>query len=80
MAYAPYRSYSADLFEGMTDGTFKKYAPNRGGFPEPCSAPARRQMAGVWHGFNEVQPKVLADTRIVSTPNYLSVRPECRDH
>lgn len=80
MAYTAYRGYRADLFEGMTDGAYKKYAMNRGGIVEPCTAPARRQMAGVWHGFNEVQPKVLADGRYADTPNYLSVRPECRDH
>lgn len=80
MAYAPSRSWRSDLHEGMTDGTYKKYAMNRGGFVEPCTAPVRRQMAGVWHGFNEVQPKILADARYTDTPNYLSIRPECRDH
>lgn len=78
--YAPARSYREELFEGATDGAYKKAVMNRGGFPEACFAPVRRRMAGVWHGFNEVQPKVLPDGRIVETQNYLSIRPECRDH
>lgn len=75
MAYAPARSCNAALHEGMTDSSYKKYAPNRGGFPEPTSASVRRDMSGVWHGFSEKQPKALPDGTVHSTPNYVDVTP-----
>lgn len=75
MAYAQPRSCNASLHEGMTDGGWKKYAANRGGFTEPTSANVRKDMSGVWHGFHEKQPKVLPDGRVYPTPNYVDVTP-----
>ena len=41
MAVNESRSMNADLREGLTDGTVKKLAPNRGGVIEPSDGKAR---------------------------------------
>lgn len=75
MAITVYRSCNADLFEGMTDGGWKKYAMHRGGYVEGDTAGVRRNMSGVWHGFHEAQNKWLPDGRPCITQNYLDVSP-----
>lgn len=44
MGLPPQRSMNRDLVEGMTDGSRKKLAPNRGGFPEPTTPLSRREL------------------------------------
>ncbi len=44
--YKQQRSYTHGLHTGMTDGTYKKAAPNRGGEVEDTFAAVRRQMSG----------------------------------
>jgi hypothetical protein len=73
--YASPRSCNRDLHAGMTDGTYKKAAPNRGGEVEPTFANARRQMSGAWHGFNEVPMKVLGDGRPDHPPYFMDIAP-----
>jgi len=75
MAYPTQRSCNQSLFEGMTDGAYKKAAINRGGFIEPTYEEYRRVMSGAWHGYSETHSKVLPDGRIVSTRNYADVAP-----
>lgn len=75
MAYPQFRSCNGDLKEGMTDGTYKKAAINRGGVVEDTYVPFRKDMSGVWHGMNEKQPKVLPDGRVISTGHYADVTP-----
>ena len=75
MAFAAHRSWNRDLHAGMTDGTYKKFAMNRGGVVEDTSAPYRRDMSGAWHGFNETQNKVLPDGKVVMTPYYHDITP-----
>lgn len=75
MAYPTHRSARRDLHAGMTDGTYKKAAPNRGGVVEPTFTHARRQMSGVWHGFNETPVKVLSDGIEDHPPYYFDVTP-----
>lgn len=80
MAYAPSRSCRQDLHAGMTDGTYKKWAPNRGGAVEDTTAAVRRQMSGVWHGFNDSPMKVLPDGRQDHPPYYLDISPIDREN
>lgn len=75
MSYAPARSANQDLHAGMTDGTYKKAAPNRGGNVELTFTHARQQMSGVWHGFNDVSMKVLGDGRVEHPPYHFDVTP-----
>jgi hypothetical protein len=74
MAYPVHRSCVRDLHAGMTDGAYKKAAPNRGGVVEDTTFHVRRQMSGVWHGFNDIQMKVLPDGRTDHPPYYTDVR------
>jgi len=76
MAYPQHRSCVRDLHAGMTDGAYKKAAPNRGGEVEDTTFHYRRIQSGVWHGYNEVTPKVLPDGKIVGVPYYTDVRAE----
>lgn len=80
MAYTPARSCNADLWAGMTDGAYKKGAPNRGGGYcdgqgeiEHTTCEFRGEMSGVWHGFNELAEKRLPDGRLVKTPYTMSM-------
>ena len=72
MAVAPHRSSNAELEEGMTDGKYKKLAPNRGGFTEvERLVRDRRDMADVWHGFHEASEKSFPDgSKPRTTPGY----------
>lgn len=75
MAYPTPRSCTANLHAGMTDGAYKKYAMNRGGFVEGDTAGVRKLMSGVWHGFNEAEQKWLPDGRPCVTATYVDVAP-----
>lgn len=76
MAYAINQyGCNRNMHAGMTDGTYKKAAPNRGGVVEPTFAAVRREMCGIWHGFNEIQEKVLPDGRTDNPPYYFNVAP-----
>lgn len=71
MAYpTPTRSLNGDLFEGMTDGKYKKLRMNRGGTCEELTYQERRPLNDIWYGIHEIAEKVLPDGRIVRTPNY----------
>lgn len=76
MAYAPNRSCNGDLFEGSTDGGYKKYAPHRGGFVETASAHVRRDMSGVWHGFNDKPEKASPCGMMVPDGHFVNVTPK----
>lgn len=80
MAYPPSRSCNEDLRAGMTDGAYKKYAMNRGGFVEGDTAGVRKLMSGVWHGFNESPTKFLPDGRECTSPYYVDVTPEDKEN
>lgn len=75
MAYPQLRSCKADLFAGFTDGGYKKYAANRGGVVEPTTAEIRQRMSGAWHGFHEIEGKVLPDGSVVNTLYYQDITP-----
>lgn len=76
MAIAEHRSWNQDMLAGATDGTWKKAVMDRGGIVEPQTSEVRKRMSGVWHGFNETQPKITADGRSVSTPYYQDITPQ----
>jgi hypothetical protein len=80
MAYATHRSWNKDMRAGATDGSFKKYAMNRGGVVEDTTAALRRLQSGVWHGFNETQTKVLPDGRVDQPPYYHDVTPQDKEN
>ena len=80
MAYPKLRSCLASMYRGMVDGKYKFAAPNRGGVVENTYAPMRAEMSGAWHGFEETQPKVLPDGRIVSTVYSAPVAPMDREN
>jgi hypothetical protein len=63
----------------MTDGAYKRYAPNRGGVVEPTSASVRRQQSAVWHGMEESGMKVLPDGRDDHPPYYEDISPISKD-
>lgn len=80
MTTAPARSCNKDLWAGMTDGSHKKGAPNRGGGfldtsgdIEHTTCAFRREMSGLWHGFNEEPMKTLPSGRVVVTPYTMSM-------
>ena len=74
MAYPTQRSCNADLMEGMTDGTWKK-ANRDWETDDMLTAQIRANMSGLWHGFNELNPKILPDGRSVSTRHYFDIEP-----
>lgn len=75
MTYANFRSCNDDLHRGMVDGTYKFGRPDAGGVVDPMTAEVRKQMDGIWHGFNETPEKVLPDGRKVRTIDYMDVSP-----
>lgn len=74
MAYPKPRNLNADLELGTVDGKYKLARPNAGGVVEDTTAQYRREMCGIWHGFNEARTKILPDGRAVSTYTYQDVR------
>lgn len=74
--YRQQRSYHQNLHAGMTDGAYKRSAPNRGGEVEDTFVAVRQQMSGAWHGFNETQMKVLPDGRIDHPPFFFNITPQ----
>lgn len=80
MAYAQHRSCNMDLHRGMTDGTYKFAAPDRGGVVEDTFRQYRADMSGVWHGFNEIGTKMLPDGRSMNVPYYFDVTPQDKEN
>jgi hypothetical protein len=72
--YAQARSMNMSLHEGTTDGTWKKANMNWCNASD-LTAQVRSNMSGVWHGFNEVNPKITPDGISVSTPGYYDIEP-----
>lgn len=70
MAYPAARSLNGDLFEGMTDGKYKKIRMNRGGPAGDDTYRDRSDLNDWWYGIHEAREKVLPDARIVVTPDY----------
>lgn len=64
MAYAPQRSMNGELAEGMTEGTYKRHNPNRGGFVEHTTAEVRRDLSPINYSINETPYKVPPDGTI----------------
>jgi hypothetical protein len=73
--YRQQRSYNTNLKQGMVDGSYKFYAPNRGGEVEDTTAQTRQQMSGAWHGFNETPTKILPDGSTFNSPGYYDITP-----
>lgn len=64
MAHPATRSCGEDLRRGMTDGSYKQLAPNRGGVVETLTSEGRRSLRDVWYGFHETDTKMLPDGRV----------------
>lgn len=74
MAYPAARSLNGDLWEGMTDGKYKKLHANRGGDCERTTYRDRSALNDWWYGIHEIPVKVLPDGRQCRTPNYEASR------
>ncbi len=63
---------------GMTDGTYKAAAINRGGavVEQGHTDDVRKQMSGVWHGFGEARDRITPDGRVFTSPYYADVTPQ----
>ena len=65
MVYPASRSMNHDLEEGMSDGKYKKIAPNRGGITEKELAYAEREdLYDMHYGVHETPAKRLPDTTL----------------
>lgn len=76
MSLPAQRSKVDNLHKGMSDGSYKEYAPNRGGFVEDSTVAVRRSMSGAWHGFNEIKTKPLPDGTSWTCKMFDSITPE----
>lgn len=65
-------SLNSNLYEGMTDGKYKKVIRDRGGEVEADTYSSRRDLDDVWYGIHEDSTKVLPDGRTVHTPEFVS--------
>ena len=74
--YRKQRNYNTNLHMGVTESSYKLYAPNRGGEVESTTAQIRSQMSGAWHGFNETPVKVLPDGSTFHNPHYHDITPQ----
>lgn len=53
MAYPKLRSMNDALNRGITEGSYKSVAPDRGGVVESSYMEMRESLDGVWHGIGE---------------------------
>lgn len=65
--HAKHRSANNELHYGVLDGVYKDSSPNWANIQIDNSAPVRRQMDHIWHGFNEAGTKYLPDGRSYTT-------------
>ena len=67
MAHPKYRSANNELHYGILDAVYKDSHINWANIQTDDSAPVRRQMDKIWHGFNEASTKYLPDGRSYQT-------------
>lgn len=70
-AASPMRKLNSEMYEGLTDGKYKKVVRDRGGYVEDCTYESRRDLDDLYFGIHEDPTKVLPDGRIVHTPDYI---------
>lgn len=75
MSYAPSRSLTAELNEGLTDQKYKKINRDRGGVVEPTTYGERQDLNDVWYGMHETPVKRRPDGLTVRTPGYVANAP-----
>ncbi|MGW1261142.1 hypothetical protein ACWD7Y_04175 [Streptomyces drozdowiczii] len=75
MSYAPERSLTGDLNEGLTDGAYKKVVTDRGGVVEATTYAVRSDLDDRWYGIHEDPVKHTPDGRAVTTPNFVATPP-----
>lgn len=71
MSYAPSRSLTGELNEGLTDQSYKKINRDRGGSVDPATYAARTPLADIWYGLHETPVKQRPDGRAARTPGYV---------
>lgn len=71
MAVNRARSMSADLAEGMSDGSYKKVVTDRGGSIDETTYAQREMLDDAHFGIHEAASKVLGDGTIHTTPDYV---------
>ncbi|MFC9505359.1 hypothetical protein [Streptomyces sp. NPDC057002] len=72
MSYAPQRSLTGDLEEGLTDCGYKKVNRDRGGQVDPATYNARRNLNDLWFGIHEAPVKHRPDGLTTRTPGYVA--------
>lgn len=75
MAYAPARSCNNELDQGMTDGTYKQVARDRGGVVEATTYATRRDLNDWYFGIHEAPRKETPDGLTCATPTYVATPP-----
>jgi hypothetical protein len=66
---------NSELAQGSIDGTYKQVSRDRGGFIEPSTYDARRDLFDLYFGFHEAPVKRLPDNTHRSTPTYQPTPP-----
>ena len=75
MSYAPRRSMTDDLNDGLTDQKYKKVNRDRGGQIDPATYAERRDLNDLYYGLHESAAKVRPDGLTVRTPTYQPTPP-----
>ena len=65
---------NAELAEGMSDGKYKKVVQDRAN-ADPATYEARRDLNDTHFGIHEVNPKVLGDGTVHTTPSFVETPP-----
>ncbi|MFH9731920.1 hypothetical protein [Streptomyces sp. NPDC017260] len=75
MSYAPSRSLTGELNQGLIDQTYKTVNRDRGGAIDPATQRARADLNDVWFGIHETPVKQRPDGSAVRTPTYVPTPP-----
>lgn len=66
------RNLNSELYEGMSDGAWKKIAQDRSRTPnDQATWMQRRNLYPSHFGFREAKSKVLGDGTVHTTPDYV---------
>lgn len=66
-------SCTEQMYEGSTDGSYKKVVQNRRS-TEHITCRVREDLNDIYYGIHETNPKVAPDGTIVNTPDYVATK------
>lgn len=75
MSYAPRRSLSDELNQGLVDQTYKTVNRDRGGRIDQATQRARQDLNDLYFGIHEAPVKQRPDGQGVRTPTYVPTPP-----